>query len=32
VTHPKTGNTVQLEAPMPEELALVLKNPNFGLE
>jgi 23S rRNA pseudouridine955/2504/2580 synthase len=32
VTHPKTGDSVELEAPLPDELALVLKNPNFGLE
>jgi 23S rRNA pseudouridine955/2504/2580 synthase len=32
VTHPKTGDSVELEAPLPDELALVLKNSNFGLE
>jgi hypothetical protein len=32
VTHPKTGDSVELEAPLPDELALVLRNPNFGLE
>lgn len=32
VTHPTTGKVVQLEAPLPNELLVVLKNPHFGLE
>lgn len=31
-THPKTGDVVQLEAPLPEELKVALENAGFGLE
>lgn len=32
VTHPKSGEVVQLEAALPDELLSVLKSPRFGLE
>jgi 23S rRNA pseudouridine955/2504/2580 synthase len=31
-THPKTGDVVQLESPLPEELKAALKMAGFGLE
>jgi 23S rRNA pseudouridine955/2504/2580 synthase len=32
VTHPKSNDAVELTAPLPDELASVLKSAHFGLE
>jgi 23S rRNA pseudouridine955/2504/2580 synthase len=32
VTHPKSNDSVELTAPLPDELASVLGSPYFGLE